>query len=296
MPALRLSSILLASLTLLLAASCASPRPRSEPAVDQAHVRVMTYNVNYGLAGDAETVEAIRGGGAGVVFLQETTPAWEQVLRRQLGDDYPHMVFRHCCGAGGLAVLSKFPLQAAEYMAAPEGGWFPGWRVLVDSPIGELQALNVHLRPPVSDSGSVVSGYFSTGKVRGRQIESFWQKIDPALPTLVVGDFNEDTGGDAVKFLAAKGLESALPEFEPSADTWRWQTSLGQLDSRLDHVTYDRRLRPLDARVLQAGRSDHLPVVATFVASEVGEVKESDSVDGDDSSTSSGSLGRLSSN
>ncbi|MFP4600888.1 MAG: endonuclease/exonuclease/phosphatase family protein [Persicimonas sp.] len=273
----RTSCMLLALLTLILAASCANPRARSEPAEDQPHLRVMTYNVNYGLAGDAETVEAIRQGGAGVVFLQETTPAWEQVLREQLGGDYPHMVFRHCCGAGGLAVLSKFPLQAAEYMQAPEGGWFPGWRVLVDSPIGQLQALNVHLRPPVSDSGSVVLGYFSTGEVRRRQIEGFWRKIDPGLPTLVVGDFNEDTGGDAVEFLATRGLQSVLPEFEPAADTWRWQTSLGQLDSRLDHVTYDRRLRALDARALQAGRSDHLPVVATFVASEAEEPRNDSS-------------------
>jgi vancomycin resistance protein VanJ len=279
------------ALVLLFLASCASPRPSSEPAADQPHVRVMTYNVNYGVAGDPSTVEAIRQGEAGVVFLQETTPAWEQALRQQLAEEYPHMVFRHCCGAGGLAVLSKFPLRAAEYMKAPEGGWFPGWRVLVDSPIGELQALNVHLRPPVSDSGSVVAGYFSTGEIRQRQIEAYWQKIDPDLPTLVVGDFNEDTGGRAVKFLAAQGLQSVLPDFEPSADTWRWTTSVGQIESRLDHVTHDRRLRPLGARVIQAGRSDHLPVVATFVAAQADPLNEGEQAD---EPSSGGSLGGLS--
>lgn len=32
-------------------------------------------------------------------------------------------------------------------------------------------------------------------------------------------------------------------------------------NSQLDHVLYDSRLVPLDARVLQTGRSDHLPVL-----------------------------------
>ncbi|QDG53615.1 endonuclease/exonuclease/phosphatase family protein [Persicimonas caeni] len=261
----RLFSLLTFLLATSLSASCSTPKPRSEPAPNQPHVRVMSYNVNYGLAGDPAAIEAIRRGGTDVVFLQETTPAWETKLREELAADYPYMHFRHCCGAGGLAVLSKHPLRLADYMQAPRGGWFPGWRVVVDSPIGELQVLNVHLRPPVSDTGSVVSGYFSTGDIRRRQIETFWEKVDPEMPTLVVGDFNEDTDGDALEFLATRGLESALPEFEPSAQTWRWPTSVGQIDSRLDHVVYDERLRPLDARVLQAGRSDHLPVVATFV-------------------------------
>ena len=136
---------------------------------------------------------------------------------------------------------------------------------VLDSPLGPVQALNVHLHPPVSDSGSFVSGYFSTKSVREAEIESYWSELDDALPTIVAGDFNEGKGGKAISFLRANGLESALPEFAPSADTWRWQTSVGEVSSTLDHVVYDPRLEPVDARVLDLGRSDHLPVVVTFV-------------------------------
>jgi len=34
-------------------------------------LKVMTYNVNCGIAGDAGSIEAIRASGADVVFLQE---------------------------------------------------------------------------------------------------------------------------------------------------------------------------------------------------------------------------------
>jgi endonuclease/exonuclease/phosphatase family metal-dependent hydrolase len=35
-----------------------------------------------------------------------------------------------------------------------------------------------------------------------------------------------------------------------------------ELRGQLDHVFYDARLEPADVRVLEMGRSDHLPVVA----------------------------------
>lgn len=262
----NLAIILLAALSLT---GCATARQPREPSPDKPHLRVMTYNVNYGLAGEPTTLAAIAKGGADLVVLEETTPAWEALIRRTLADAYPHMAFRHCCGAGGLAVLSKYPIRSQKYLTPPQGGWFPGWRFVADTPLGPVQVLGVHLRPPVSEGGSVVSGYFTTSSVRRDQISDYWSTLDPALPTLVMGDFNEDVDGDAVQFLSAKGLRSVLPEFEPGADTWRWQTSLGQVNSRLDHIAYDRRrLVALSAHVVEAGRSDHLPVVATFERAE----------------------------
>ena len=57
---------------------------------------------------------------------------------------------------------------------------------------------------------------------------------------------------------------SALQDFEGSSATWRWNTSIGPVTSELDHVVYDPHLEPLSVRVVQAGNSDHLPVVAVF--------------------------------
>ena len=248
----------------LALAACARPTrlPRS-PDPDRAVLRVMSYNVNFGLAGDVDTLEAIREGRADVVFLQETTPAWERCLRSTFARAYPHVAFRHSGGAGGLAVLSRHPFSTASYIKSPYG-WFPAWRVVLRSPLGPLQVLQVHLRPPVSDGGSLVSGYFTTGSFRRREISFFASDLKPGMPTLVLGDFNEDHGGDVVQHLKRKGLRSVLEEFHPRKTTWRWQTSVGQLTHTLDHILYSSQLTPLNAQVLQAGRSDHLPVVALF--------------------------------
>ncbi len=247
----------------ILLGGCGRPLPPPTRPVGPT-LRVMTYNVNFGIAGDAETIAAIERGGADLVFLQETTPGWEAALRRALGRRYPHQAYRHSGGAGGLAILSRRPIREAAYLAPP-GEWFPAWRAIVESPLGPLQVLQVHLRPPVSDRGSWVSGYFTTGGYRRGEIAHFARDLRRDLPTLVVGDFNEASGGQAVRFLEERhGLTDTLERFQPGATTWQWQTSVGRIRLQLDHILHDARLRALDARVLRLGRSDHFPIVALF--------------------------------
>ena len=232
--------------------------------VGRSRLTVMSYNVNFGLAGDPEGEAAIRSGDADVVVLQETTADWERALRPGLRDRYPHMRFRHCCGAGGLAILSRYPIDDRDYLPRVGDGWFPAWRVIVATPLGPIQVLAVHLRPPLSEDGGIVGGYFTTPAIRRAEIETFARSLDAALPTLVVGDFNEPVEGSALRFLADRGLRSVLPELHPGANTWRWPTALGTIHSQLDHIVYDARLVARDARVITAGQSDHWPVVAIF--------------------------------
>lgn len=234
------------------------------PADGGPQLRVMSYNLNYGLAGDDATLRAIADGKAEVVLLQETTPAWELALRHRFADRYPYMTFHHCCGAGGLAVLSVHPIRSEQRLEpTDDDAWFPGLKVVVDAPMGPIQLVDVHLRPPVSNSGSIVSGVFSTPPIRRRQIRDFHGAFDPALPTIVAGDFNESTGGRAVSFLVDRGFRDALPE-GGARNTWRWTTSVGTFAQQLDHIMYGPALRPTAMAVLKGGRSDHLPVVGTF--------------------------------
>src|SRR5688572_19858244 len=88
----------------LALAACAQPEIRvpETPRAGEATLKVMTYNVNYGIAGDEDTLAAVEGQGADLVMLQETTPEWESHLRARFSARYPHISFRHCCGAGGL--------------------------------------------------------------------------------------------------------------------------------------------------------------------------------------------------
>lgn len=247
------------------------PSPKADPTTNQPRrggvptLTVATYNVNFGLAGDRETLAAIGATGADVVLLQETTPAWETAIRRALSARYPHQRFRHSrrWPAGGLAVLSRYPLEGFATSPSPIG-FFDAARVRVRSPLGTIQLLNVHLKPPVSRSGSYIGGYFSTPPERRKELRAHLQLLDARLPTVVAGDFNEARGG-GLAVLKRKGWVDALQRHQPRATTWRWPVLSWTLRMTLDHLVYDpTRLCCIGARVQKRGRSDHLPVVARF--------------------------------
>ncbi len=160
-------------------------------------------------------------------------------------------------------MLSKVPFEDVDYIDSPVG-WFPGWWVRVESPVGPVQMLLVHLRPPISDSGSWVKGYFITGPLRHKEIAAYMEQREAGIPTIVAGDFNE-TRGEALDLLEGAGLNDAVEAFHPDdAITWRWRTSVGSLELALDHVFHDDRLRALNAEILDVGASDHLPVKVLF--------------------------------
>ena len=252
----------LAAATLILLCGCASTRKPEAPT--GPHFSVLTYNVNFGGPRPGLAAKAILGAGADVVCLQETTPAWERYLRSRLKEKYPHVTFRHFGGAGGQAVLSRFPVKEIAYVL-PEAGWFPGWIIEVQTPVGPVQILNVHLRPAVSDRGSFTpSSYYSTKATRLDEIRWFYARLNAKRAAVVLGDFNEDDSGRAVQWLRAKGMKDALREFDRDTHTWRWRTSVGTVYDRLDHILYSPRLHCFSARVIEAGASDHLPVVAVF--------------------------------
>ncbi len=244
------------SVTPLVVAPASAPR-----------VRVLSFNVNFGVADATANLEAIASIDADVVLLQEITAESEDRFRDAFSEQYPNILWQDCCNAGGLGVLSKYPIVGETYLE-PDAGWFPGWLVAAQTPIGEIQFLDVHLRPPVSDWGSWVTGRFSTRKIRAREIEGFWKSVEPHSPVIVAGDFNEGTDGLAVQFLTQKGMRSALAQVDPKADTWHWPLKLGELSAMLDHIVYDARLSLLRAQVQELGSSDHYPVVAEFTLAD----------------------------
>lgn len=246
--------------------ACGEPRQANEagaPASDQ--LRVVSYNVNFGLVGDPAGVRAVGSLRGDLVFLQETNAAWETAFVDALGRRYPHHRFTHptTWPAGGMGVLSRFPIESITELPSV-GGFFFAWRVVLATNLGRIQVLNVHLRPPMSDGGSWVVGYFSTRENRLEEIEHHLAALDPKLPTLIVGDFNEESDGRALVRLAQLGYGDATAQFNPKKPTWRWQTSTVTLRFQLDHILHDVHFVPIASQIVEAGASDHFPIWTDF--------------------------------
>ena len=127
------------------------PQPVFSP--EQSHLKVVTYNVNWGFANPENVVNFLTEAGTDIVCLQETHRQWETALKARLKQRYPHCVFKEWGAAGGIAIMSRYELKNVTFIE-PTAGWFPALLADVQTPIGLVQILNVHLRPPLSDRGS----------------------------------------------------------------------------------------------------------------------------------------------
>jgi vancomycin resistance protein VanJ len=225
-------------------------------------VRLATYNLNYSNPDPRGSLDAIAAADADVVLLQEITAGWQRALADRFAAQYPTHIFRlHRRNAGGLAVLSKYPIGGEEMLAPPEGGWFPAQRMVVTSPFGECELLHVHLRPAL-DHGSWISGFMTTPPVREQEIKSYWKALAHALPVIVAGDFNEDPSGLALAFLEQQGMTRLVTS---GPRTWHYEEDAWDvLKMDLDHIVISPELAAHDPRVLDAGTSDHRPVIATL--------------------------------
>lgn len=250
----------------LVVAGC-GPRPLEprDPTPGVPHFKVKTFNVEFGKQNDAATVNAVGQGNPDIVCLQETTAEWEAVLEERYAEQYPYQLYQPKPGAAGLAVLSRYPILDAGFLSAPNG-WHPAWHVMVETPAGWLQILDVHLRASTVGNGGTANSYLTTDGDHRYEIKAFTADLTKDMPTMIMGDFNESPDGVAVRYLESQGYRNVLPLYHPGQPTWRHASIAGQFDTTFDHILFDGSVEPLNAWVLDSGNSDHLPVMAHFEA------------------------------
>lgn len=252
-------------LTMVFLVGCAS-LPESDLAPGEPALRVVTYNINWGGPNPLQVADFLLHADADLICLQETHRQWETFLKSHLAGSYPYDSFHSSGGAGGIAFMSKHPLSNVRLLKA-HAGWFPALIADVQTELGSVQVLNVHLRPPLSDDASVtVSAYCESPEIHHRELACFLPSADVDVPLIVAGDFNENERRQAVKELLHDGFTDALSLFDRKSETWSWRLFPGfTLKNRYDHILFNRHFRCTGAEVADVRASDHRPVLAVLV-------------------------------
>jgi endonuclease/exonuclease/phosphatase family metal-dependent hydrolase len=253
---------------LLFFGCSATQKPDFAP--QQPHIKIVTYNVNWGFLHPDKVARYLSVENADVVCLQETHRYWKESLNKKLNRQYPYGKFREWGNAGGIAIISKYELYDAN-LIEPNDTWFPAFYARAKTPIGIIQILTVHLKPPLSAEGKLsATAYLKTSDEHIAEIEWFLRQTDPNQPMIILGDFNENEKDKAIRRLIKTGWTDALSRYDKKTNTWVWKTSAGlELKNRYDHILYNRFLDCTAARVTNIEASDHFPVTAIIIQKQM---------------------------
>lgn len=241
-------------------------------------IDILSYNINNVAAYRPDRVRrilrAIFSSGADIILLQETNTAWEELLREDavaLQFRYTH--FHHPGirdrAAGGIAILSQFPLENVEILdftrdSIIDGSVFPALICEVKVPmqsrhtVGETERVvtiniaNVHLRPPVELDGSAwLDTARKTEPIRINEVKELIQRAASTKPggilrndlpvDIIAGDFNEGDNAGALSYLNSLGYIDALQQHVPRSKethTWPFMNNMWTLRKRLDHILW----------------------------------------------------------
>ncbi len=218
-------------------------------------VRVLQANVCHRNEPTSDAVAWIQAEAADIVGIVEFNEAWQSALE-PLQHTHRHTVLcPHTDQLTGVALYSRYPLHGVRIESA-----FPGAPRHIEAtvlhPAGAIRVFVAH--PPSPRSAERV-------RTRDRFLTELAQRcVEPAVPTIVLGDLNETPFGRPMRaFLDATGYRSAR---EAAGYTPSWPSEVAgvpvpeALRIPIDHVLVSPDFLPESCRVGRAIGSDHLPL------------------------------------
>ncbi|RYH02252.1 hypothetical protein EU805_10395 [Salipiger sp. IMCC34102] len=227
-----------------------SVRPGADEAVEPAHtVSIIAANVKKSNRDFGKLVEVARAVDADIVTALETDQAWLDGLK-PLHEIYPHVMTRPHDNGYGMAVYSRYPLEAAAFRDVVVEK-VPSLRARVTLPGGrQFRLYVVHPEPPVP--------YLST---EGRDAELGAIGIeahDDPLPAIVTGDLN-----DVAWSVTTKRFQNVSGLLDPRVGRGFYNTFSARMPLMrwpLDHLFHDPVFRLVEMKRLADIGSDHFPM------------------------------------
>jgi len=242
-----------------------SPAQWHIDAADRAGLTVMSFNVLMGGKPASDAVDAIAAADPDLVCLQEMTADFAAAFEARLGGRYPHRLFRPNPHAQGIGIASRYKLSDGK-MDMLGLMFLPSLSASLQGPYMQVHVACGHLIPPQAgfgQSGDLWATYRFNKSRRLAQVDALLNHLDGVeAPAIILGDMNEWPGQAAVAELTNAGFrDSCLGRHSRCGPTWPGHTLNFPATFRIDYIL-GRDVVFTDAAVLEAGGSDHYPVVA----------------------------------
>jgi endonuclease/exonuclease/phosphatase (EEP) superfamily protein YafD len=243
-------------LTLLLNAFWLAPLWISdEPPRSGQKIVAMTLNMRYGLAAPSKIIAQVRQNNVDLLALEELTPeAVANLAAQGLNALLPYQVLSPGDHAHGSGLWSRWPLTRG-----------PDW-----DGVHHMPGATAHL--PGQDVVVRVVHPMRTRRFNAddykrdyRNLTEHARALDPATPSILMGDFNAGRDQQRFRTLMGKRWRDA-PEYAGSGftPTWNWWSFLPPL-LPLDHILISRQFGASRTATFRAPGSDHHGLIAWLV-------------------------------
>jgi endonuclease/exonuclease/phosphatase (EEP) superfamily protein YafD len=226
-----------------------------------AELRVLTANLQFGLASDA-LVDTVRRERPDLVFVQECDPDCVRALTSALAATHPHHRAVEAWGPAGSVILSRRPLSPAAGVPAEMGQ--PGAVVEADGQRVRLQL--AHPAPPTP--GRLASWREELDGLRRWAREHVAGNDGGAAedtPVILAGDFNASRDHAAFRRLLGDGALRDAAALAGAGRTSSWPVTGGPSPGvQIDHVLVSGRFAARHARFLELEGSDHRALLVTL--------------------------------
>jgi endonuclease/exonuclease/phosphatase family metal-dependent hydrolase len=187
------------------------------------NVSVMNWNVQHGARTPADQALQLEGVTVDLVALVELEPAAASAIEQDdvLTGHYPYRVMAPAEGAGGLALLSRYPISSAN--STGDVAWLD---LIVATPRGNVHVIVAHPTHAtiVKRTRLGVPDSYRTAN-RDEAIAILRTRIDAELATndrlLVLGDFNTSSSEAEYSVLTAGLRDTHVEVGEGPGWTWR---------------------------------------------------------------------------
>lgn len=234
-------------------------------------LRIATYNLNWGNRRGDQVLDAISTAKPDLICFQETTLQSEQFLRDKLSTAYPHFAAVGHQGryaAERFAFASKLPLTDVKF-TPPDAGLFGFCTATIVVGDVSVHIINVHLTPVMLQRGDRIAAAMTalsdTETIHESEIVAIANILDPARPTIVLGDFNSISTFIAPSTLMKMGLVDSFAAVNIDADaqpTWTWPTRPLPISLRIDYIFHTSHFSTGESTIVRREGSDHALVVS----------------------------------
>lgn len=219
-----------------------------------APVTLVAANLLYSQEDPTRARAFLLGQSADIVVLSEFTPRWRQKLA-VLEQTYPYFALRDRWNPWGIAVYSKYPFEDVEDLDLGDDQ-SSHLRILLQLPGGRAEVYAVHLASPPSGLQA------AQRNTQLRRLAARIAAADPALPRIVVGDFNSTPFSPFFRdLLRDTGLRDGR---RPFGLHYTWPALPVPVWIAIDHCLVSANV--VVTRVAAGPRiaSDHLPLECVF--------------------------------